>query len=182
MKKAIIVIVILLIIAGIVAAVILSRGKQPAKPESGEVVTSGEEFVEVPKKEQTGTAGSNIPLKDNYNEIEMGVRSAIFNLVSEEYGDKVFDVRTNVTKAYDYEAEQEVPAVAEMNLGADEVAVEFEYDIKPSADATSGDILLMSIANGEYDEESGWIKKYGLGVLKVNESGDYIIDNLGTGW
>jgi len=183
MKKGVIIVIILLVIVGVVAAVLLGRGKQPVKPASGEVVTSGEvEVVDVPKKDQIGTAGSNIPLKDNFEEVEMGVRSAIFKLVDEQYGNKVYDVRTIVTKAYDYEAEQEVPAIKEMNLGADEVAVEFEYDIKPTADATSGDILLMSVANGEYDEESGWIKKYGLGVLKANESGEYVIDNFGTGW
>ena len=189
MKKAVIAIVILLIIIGIVAAIVCC-GKNAEPQASGEVVNSGEgivsgetEIVNVPKKDQIGTAGSNIPLKDNFEEVEKGVRSVVFGLVEEQFGDKAFDVRTNVTKAYTFEDEMETPVIAEMNLGANEVAVEFNYEIKPSSTATSGDIMLMTVPNGYYDEESGWVKeKSALGILKINASGDYIIDNLGTGW
>ena len=156
---------------------------QPVEETNVEVATEENVETDVPKSEQIGTAGSNIPLKDNYEEIERGVREAIFDMVEAQFGDKAYDVRVILNKAYMAEDEQEVPAIAEKNLGADEVAVEFEYEIKPSVNADSGDIMLMTVPNGEYDEESGWIsEKYGLGVLKMGPEGRYIIDYFGTGW
>ena len=47
------------------------------------------------------------------------------------------------------------------------------------------DIDLLVIPDGEYDEESGWIKNMArVGVLRPNESGEqkYKITNYGTGF
>lgn len=184
MKKACIAIIVLLIIIGIVAAIVLSRGKQPEKPVSGEAVTSGEaEFVDVPKREQTGTAGSGMPLKDVEEEARQEIASALSRWIDEAYGEKVEESVVNVTKVYSAEDEAEVPALAEMNLGIDKVAFEAEFELKP---ANSGDIIELTIPNGEYDEESNWvIGRSILGILIPNPSGDtpkYVLDNLGTGW
>ena len=53
-----------------------------------------------------------------------------------------------------------------------------------AADRIDGTELL--IPNGEYDEESGWVKNVmRLGVLRRNPDSDdpkYIITDFGTGW
>ena len=144
-------------------------------------VTSGEE-TNVPKSEQEGTAGSNIPLKDNLTEAEYQIKVAMQDLLKETYGDQVFDARINVTKMYTAEEEQDMPALKERNLGANEVAFEVNYEIKP---AEGVDPIIFTAATGEYDEESGWVKeKYNCGILVPNESGDakFKIVDFGTGF
>ena len=85
---------------------------------------------------------------------------------------------------YSYEDEQALEPVREMNLGMNEVAFEVHYELHPSEGA---DINLLLIPNGEYDEESGWIKDvFRLGVLRKNEDTTseqkYVITDFGTGW
>ena len=136
----------------------------------------------VPKSEQIGTAGSNIPLKDNLEEAEYQIKVAMQDLLVEAYGTDVFDARIYVEKMYTYEEEQEIPELKERNLGPNEVAFEVKYEIKP---AEGVDPIKFTAATGEYDEESGWVKeKYNLGILRPNEDGDakYKITDFGTGW
>ena len=138
--------------------------------------------INVPKSEQEGTAGSNIPLKDNFTEAEYQIKVAMQDLLKEAYGEDVFDARFNVEKIYTYEDEQEVEALKERNLGANEVAFEVKYEIKP---AQGVDPIKFTAANGEYDEESGWVKeKYNLGILRPASDGEakYVITDFGTGW
>ena len=140
------------------------------------------EVVNVPKNEQIGTAGSNIPLKDNLEEAKYQIEVAMQHLFEESYGNKVFDARIYVTKMYTTEEEQEIPELKERNLGPDEVAFEVNYELRP---AEGVDPIEFTAASGVYDEETGWVKeKYNLGILRPTESGDqkYIITDFGTGW
>lgn len=127
-----------------------------------------------------GTAGSNIPLKDNAEEAEAQITLAMKNMLIENYEDTIDDFRINVEKIYTTEDEQETEVLKDYNLGPDEVAFEVRYDIHPSEGV---DLNNMLAANGEYDEESGWvINKYGLGILRPTEDGSYEITDFGTGW
>ena len=101
-----------------------------------------------------GTAGSNIPLKDNAEEAEAQITLAMKNMLIENYEDTIDDFRINVEKIYTTEDEQETEVLKDYNLGPDEVAFEVRYDIHPSEGV---DLNNMLAANGEYDEESGWV-------------------------
>lgn len=138
--------------------------------------------VNVPKSEQTGTAGSNIPLKDNQTEAENQIKIAFQKWLEETYGDNIVDARINVGKVFTAEDEQENEALKSYNLGIDEIAFEVNYELKP---AEGADINMLTVATGEYDEESGWITdKFNLGILRPSTSGDgeYIVTDIGTGW
>lgn len=187
MKKAIIAIILLLIIIGLVVFFV-TRNQAPAEPIEVEPVTvepSGEpaEIVDVPKEEQIGTAGSNMPLKDRYDDAVYEIKKAFQDYLAGTYGEKVFDARINVDKIYTAEEEQEIDVLRERALGPDEIAFEVNYELKP---AEGVDVNELTAATGVYDEESGWIKeKFNLGILRPNPSGDspaYIITDLGTGW
>jgi len=136
--------------------------------------------TDVPKSEQTGTAGSSIPLKDNQEEAEEQIIAAMKEMLVESYEDKIDDFRISVEKIYSAEDEQELEILKDYNLGPDEVAFEVRYDLHP-AEGVDPEGLLP--ANGEYDEESGWvINKYGRGVIRPDEDGSYTITDFGTGW
>lgn len=136
--------------------------------------------TDVPKSEETGTAGSNIPIKDNQEEAEYQITVAMQKLLEETYGDKVNDARIYVEKIYTVEDEQANGALKSYNLGPDEVAFEVRYELHP-AEGTDVDELLA--ATGEYDEESGWVtEKHNVGVLRPAEDGSYTITDFGTGW
>ena len=154
--------------------------KEPVPEETDE--TQG--FVDVPKSEQTGTAGSNIPLKDNLEEAKYQIEVAMQYKFAEDYGESINDARIYVDKVYSAEDEQAVQPIKEMNLGMNDVAFEVHYELHPSEGA---DINTLLIPNGEYDEGSGWIKDITrVGVLRENadETSDqkYIITDFGTGW
>ena len=137
----------------------------------------------IPKSEQIGTAGSNIPVKDNYSEAEYQIKVAMQYLLEEAYGDEVIDARIYVQKIYSAEDEQEVEPLKKMNLGPNEVAFEVKYELKIAEGVE--DKMKFTAATGEYDEETGWVKeKYNLGVLRPNDSGEqkYKITDFGTGW
>ena len=135
---------------------------------------------DVPKSEQEGSAGSNIPLKDNQEEAETQITAALQKQFEEAYGDKIDDVRITVDKIYTAEDEQAVDALKQENLGPDEVAFEVSYDLHPSKGTDYNELLP---ANGEYDEASGWVvKKSGVGILVKAEDGSYSIKDFGTGW
>lgn len=135
----------------------------------------------VPKSEQEGTAGSNMPIKDNAEEAEYQIKVAMQYLLEEIYGDKIFDARIYVDKIYTAEEEQEDP-LKSYNLGPDEVAFEVHYEILP---VEGTDVNELTAATGVYDEESGWVKeKYNIGILRPNEGGEpaYKITDFGTGF
>ena len=83
-------------------------------------------------------------------------------------------------KIYTAEEEQENEALKDYNLGPDEVAFEVRYDLHPAEGADMNELMA---ANGEYDEERGWIvDKFNLGILRKAEDGSYTITDYGTGW
>ncbi|MBR2547525.1 MAG: hypothetical protein IKF07_04965 [Eubacterium sp.] len=144
--------------------------------------SSKEEAAEtdVPKNEQEGTAGSNIPLKDNQEEAEKQIEIAMQELIEEAYGDKVDDSKIYIEKIYTAEDEQADEGLKTYDLGPDEVAFEVRYDLHP---AEGTDVNELMAATGEYDEASGWVKdKFNLGVLRPNGDGTYKITDFGTGW
>lgn len=125
---------------------------------------------------------NNISLKNNIEEAKYQIELAMKNQIKETYGEDVTDSKIYVEKIYSPVDEEEVEPLKEMNLGENEVAFEVKYEIKPAEDA---DIMVLTAATGEYDEESGWIKeKYNLGIIRPNDSGDakYKITDFGTGW
>lgn len=143
---------------------------------------SGQESAEtdVPKSEQTGTAGSNIPLKDNAEEAEYQIEVAMQKLLEEAYGDKITDARIYVEKIYSVEDEQAEETLKSYNLGPDEVAFEVRYELHP---AEGTDVNELTAATGEFDEESGWVTdKFNLGILRPTDDGSYTITDFGTGW
>lgn len=139
-----------------------------------------EPATDATQSEETGTAGSNIPLKDNAEEAENQINAAMMDMLKEAYGDKFDDAKINVEKVYTAEEEQANDALKSMNLGPDEVAFEVRYDIHP---AEGVDVNELMVANGEFDEESGWVvDKFNVGVLRKAEDGTYSITDFGTGW
>ena len=141
-----------------------------------------EEFVEVPKNEQVGTAGSNIPLKDNLEEAKLQIKNAFLDMIKDTYGEQVLDANVVVEKVYTAEEEQADEALKELNLGPNEVAFEVKYEIQPAAGV---DANIFTAGTGEFDEESGWVKeKYNVGILRPSTEGDgkYVVTDVGTGW
>ena len=135
------------------------------------------------KQDETGTAGSNMPLKDNAEEAKYQIEVAMQHLLEETYGDKVVDARITVDKVYSAADEESVPSLKEMKLGLDEVAFEVSYELKPKE---GEDVNQFTAATGEYDEASGWVKdKHNVGILRPNPDGKepaYVITDFGTGW
>ena len=149
-----------------------------AKEDAGN--TEPEATTETPKEEQEGTAGSNIPLKDNQEEAEKEITTAVQALLDESYGDKIDDVRITVDKVYSTEDEQANDILKEENLTPDDVAFEVSYDLHP---AKGTDVNELLPANGEFDEASGWVvKKTAVGILRKADDGSYKVDSFGTGW
>lgn len=146
------------------------------------VACSGNAKQETPKEDQTGTAGSNMPLKDNPKEAEYQIQVAMQYLLQETYGDKVNDARIYVEKIYTVEEEKEISELASRNLGPNEVAFEVKYELHP---AEGVDVNEFLAGTGDYDKESGWIvEKYNVGILRPTESGEqkYEITDFGTGF
>ena len=119
--------------------------------------------------EQTGTAGSNIPLKDNEEEAKYQIEVAMQKLLEETYGDKVFDARIYVDKIYSTEEEKEEP-LKSLNIGIEDVAFEVNYELKLASGVDPNE---FTAGTGYYDEESEWVKeKSAVGILRKTESGE----------
>ena len=134
----------------------------------------------IKSKEDAEPTGEDVPLKDTGPEAERLIEEALQKKIAEDYGDDVAESVIRVDKVYSASAEQETEPVKEMNLGADEVAFEASFDLKPSEGA---DVNMLLIPNGEFDEVSGWVKGVTrLGVLRPSDNGGYVITDYGTGW
>ena len=158
-------------------------------------VSSGEAVVEenntqtpevtatpIPKSEQEGTAGSNIPLKDNLEGAKAEVEKAMVEYITKTYGDEVEESKITVDKVYSAEDEQEDPTLKEMNLGMNEVAFEVSYELKV---AEGVDGMKFTAGTGEFSEETRWVtEKHNVGILRPATSGDarYEITSLETGF
>ena len=137
--------------------------------------------TEAPKSEQTATAGSRLPLKDNPQEAEYQIKVAMQYVLEEMYGDKINDARIYVEKMYTAEEEQEEP-LKYMDLGMYDVAFVVRTELHP---AEGADIMELVVPNGEYNGESGWVvDKRNVGVLRPNDDQlrPYIITDFGTGF
>ncbi len=150
-----------------------------SQDSSSDADTSSQE-TEASKSEETGTAGSNIPLKDNAEEAGNQIEAAMKVWLENAYGDNIDDVRIYVEKIYTAEDEQANDVLKSENLSPDEVAFEVRYDLHP---AEGVDVNELLPANGEYDKESGWVvDKTGVGILRPAEDGSYTVTDFGTGW
>lgn len=179
-KNVLIGVLVFIIVVIIISAVVyISSNKN-----NNSTITNQElekESQETPKSEQTGTAGSNIPLKDNEEEAKYQIEVAMQYLLEEAYGDKIYDARIYVEKIYTSEEEKEEP-LKSLDVGIDDVAFSVKYELKPATGVNVNEFLA---GTGEYDEESGWVtEKYNVGILRPTEDGEqkYKITNFGTGW
>ena len=129
---------------------------------------------------KTGTAGSNIPLKDNLDEAKKQIEVAMKQWIEEVYGDEVVDAKFNIKKVYSAEEEQKNEALKELKLGPNEVAFEVDYELKIAEDVK--DYIKFTIPSGDYDEQTRWVtNKSNVGILRP-DGDNYKVTDLGTGW
>ena len=136
----------------------------------------------IPKDEQTGTAGSNIPLKDNLEEAKAQVLAAVEQYLRDTWGEKIDDLEVTVEKVYSAEEEEADELLKSLNLGPNEVAFSVVYKLHPAEGVE--DLMQFTAATGEIDEASGWIiNKSNIGILRPNPDGEgYIVTDFGTGF
>ena len=123
--------------------------------------------------------------RENLKEVKEAVKYKIERTLQEHfnhkaYKDKISNSRFNITKIYtDKEAKEE--PIKSLKLGKNEFAFEVTYQLQP---AEGVDPNTLTIPDGEYDENLGWVKDISrIGVLRYNDKNDYYtIDNFGTGW
>lgn len=183
-KNVIIGVIVAIIVVIIIAVVVLknkeSKTTNPSNSTVAESTTVENTIQDTPKNEQTGTAGSNIPLKDNLEEAKNQVEIAMKNWIKETYGDDVVDSKINVTKLYTAEDEQQEPALKERNLGPNEVAFEVSYELKIAEGVK--DTIQFTVPTGVFNEQTRWVtEKSNLGILRPDGNG-YKITDFGTGW
>ena len=136
------------------------------------------------KKDTKENNNSNVDktlLKNNREEAETEIKKAVQNLFQEVYGDKIVDSRIYVDMVYSTKDEQDNETVKDMNLGDDQVLFHITYDLKP---ANKSDVINLTIPDGEYDEESGWIvdlSRFGTLTPSDNSEVKYKVINFGTG-
>lgn len=110
------------------------------------------------------------------------IEIALHALFKETYGNKIEAAKIYVDKVYDSKQAKEKEEMADLNLKEDEYAFEVTYDLLP---AEGTDPNELSIPNGEYNEENGWVmNNTRIGTLRLNDSEDtkYKIEDFGTGW
>ena len=136
----------------------------------------------IPKNEQSGTAGSNIPLKDNMAEAEAQVLATVEKYLRDAWAEKIDDLEVTVEKVYSAEEEEADELLKSLNLGPNEVAFSVVYKLHPAEGVE--DLLQFTAATGEIDEASGWIvNKSNVGILRPNPDGEgYIVTDFGTGF
>jgi len=120
-------------------------------------------------------------LRDDPAEAGVVVLQALQKEFEHIYGDDVNDARFDLT-IYDSEAiaEGDVPLDELLMLNDEDIPFEVSFELHPAEDA---DINMLTVPDGVYDEESGWIKEmHRLGVARPGADGEYMITNFGTGW
>ena len=119
-------------------------------------------------------------IKDVPEAAKYKIENTLKNYFMEVYGDKITNSRFNITKIYSVEEEKEDP-IKSLKLGDKDIAFEVTYQLQPTDESY---IKELTITDGEYDEQLGWIKNISrLGILKFNDQdGIYSISNFGTGW
>ena len=124
--------------------------------------------------------GSIEDIKNTPEAAKYQIEKALQEYFKKAYGDKISNSRFNVTKIYSAKEEKQEP-LKSLKLGEKDVAFDVTYQLQPSEGT---DPKELTIPDGEYDKELGWVKNISrLGVLKYNEEdGSYSIENFGTGW
>ncbi len=150
-----------------------------------ELLPNGTEFRFtriIPKSEQIGTAGSNIPLKDNLEEAKVQVLAAVEKYLRDAWGEKIDDLEVTVEKVYSDEEEKADELLKSLELGPNEVAFSVAYKLHPAKGVE--DLMQFTAGTGEIDEASGWIiNKSNVGILRPNPDGEgYIVTDFGTGF
>lgn len=97
------------------------------------------------------------------------------------YKDKISNSRFNVKKIYTQKDAKEYPEIDSLKIGKYDLAFDVEYEIMP---VNEDDIIELTIPNGEYNEELGWITGISrVGILRRDSKDDpFKLDNFGTGW
>ena len=97
------------------------------------------------------------------------------------YKDKISNERFNVTNIYNQEESNKDETLKSLKLGKDDIAFVVSYELMPKEDANKDELM---IPDGEYDEETGWIKDMQrVGILRYNsKNGSFKLENFGTGW
>lgn len=97
------------------------------------------------------------------------------------YKDKISNERFNVTNIYNQEEANKDETLKSLKLGKDDIAFVVLYELMPTEDANKDELM---IPDGEYDEETGWIKDMQrVGILRYNsKNGSFKLENFGTGW
>lgn len=122
---------------------------------------------------------------DSIEDLNNNHSAAIYRIEKtlQEYlkDDKISNIRFNVKKIYTKEEANKDDTLKTLKLGNKDLAFEVEYQLQPTDE---DDIKELTAADGEYDENLGWVTGISrLGVLKYNSnSKDYSITNFGTGW
>lgn len=124
-------------------------------------------------------ATEEVALYDNTEYATEQIEAAMQALIEEEFGENVEECKVTVEKIYDSEAMADADFLAELNITENDAAFEVSCELKP---AEGADVDAMLIPNGEFDEESGWVKDwFRLGVLRAEGEG-FVVTDLGTGW
>ena len=136
----------------------------------------------IPKSEQIGTAGSNIPLKDNLEEAKAQVLAAVEKYLRDAWAEKIDDLEVTVEKVYSDEEEKADELLKSLELGPNEVAFSVAYKLHPAKGVE--DLMQFTAGSGEIDEATGWIiNKSNVGILRPDPDGEgYIVTDFGTGF
>ena len=120
-------------------------------------------------------------ISNNHSAAIYRIENTLTDYLKEAYGDKITNVRYNVTKVYTKKEADKDKTLKTLKLTEDDVAFEVTYQIQP---ADEDDIKELTVTDGEYDEDLGWVTGISrLGVLKYdNKAKGYTIENFGTGW
>ena len=150
-----------------------------------ELLPNGTEFRFtriIPKSEQIGTAGSNIPLKDNLEEAKVQVLAAVEKYLRDAWAEKIDDVEVTVEKVYSDEEEKADELLKSLDLSPFEIAFSVSYKLHPAEGVE--DLMQFTAGTGEIDEASGWIiNKSNVGSLRPDPDGEgYIVTDFGTGF
>lgn len=125
--------------------------------------------------------GSIKDLKNNNEAAKYQIEKTLQKYFEDIYKDQIVNSRFNITKIYTNDEVKKNETINSLKLGKNDIAFEVTYQLQPSDE---NNIDELTIPNGEYDEELGWVKNISrVAVLKYNDkNGSYSIKNFGTGW
>ena len=111
---------------------------------------------------------------------EEKIEHALYKVFKDNYGEKLDSAKIYVDKIYTEEEIEEDEALKSLDIKEDELAFEATIYLLPAEGVDPNELMT---ADGEFDEDSGWIQDISrLGILTPDGEGKYKIRNLGTGW